>query len=208
MMIHRPEVLGDTHAERIESLNRIAAAGLHLMIPPPDQRGTPDVTLGHRCASDRLSVGSGVSRHDAAPVEQDAASQTATFVIQPLDEHQARALLDAVARHRLEPLYRVALSLGLRRGEVLGCAGRTSTWSARRSASLARSSVCAAGWGAPRRRSRRARDPWICRPCYLPPSNATARRRSGSARRRATAVGLGFLSQLRKDWNQSGVLIS
>jgi hypothetical protein len=32
-------------------------------------------------------------------------------LIQPLDEHQARALLDAVARHRLEPLYRVALSL-------------------------------------------------------------------------------------------------
>lgn len=42
------------------------------------------------------------------------------FTIQPLDEEQARALLKAVAGHRLEALYRIALSLGLRRGEVLG----------------------------------------------------------------------------------------
>lgn len=41
------------------------------------------------------------------------------FSIQPLDETQARALLKAVAGHRWEALYRIALSLGLRRGEVL-----------------------------------------------------------------------------------------
>ena len=40
MMIQHPETLGDTYAERIESLNWIAVAGLHLMILPPDQRGT------------------------------------------------------------------------------------------------------------------------------------------------------------------------
>lgn len=39
--------------------------------------------------------------------------------IVPLTEEQARRLLDAVRGHRLEALYRVALSLGLRRGEVL-----------------------------------------------------------------------------------------
>jgi hypothetical protein len=39
IMIHRPEVLGDTYAELIESLNRIAAAELRLMILPPNQRG-------------------------------------------------------------------------------------------------------------------------------------------------------------------------
>jgi hypothetical protein len=44
MMIHHPETLGDTYAELIESLNRIAAAELHLMILPPDQCGTPDLT--------------------------------------------------------------------------------------------------------------------------------------------------------------------
>jgi integrase len=42
------------------------------------------------------------------------------FTIAPLDQEQARRLLNAVAGHRLEALYRVALSLGLRRGEVCG----------------------------------------------------------------------------------------
>lgn len=41
-------------------------------------------------------------------------------VITPLSEAQARSLLVAVKGHRLEALYRVALSLGLRRGEILG----------------------------------------------------------------------------------------
>jgi integrase len=48
------------------------------------------------------------------------APRTTTFTIQPLDQEQAQRLLDAVAGHRLEALYRVALSLGLRRGEVCG----------------------------------------------------------------------------------------
>jgi integrase len=41
-------------------------------------------------------------------------------VITPLSMEQAQQLLAAVAGHRLEALYRIALSLGLRRGEVLG----------------------------------------------------------------------------------------
>jgi hypothetical protein len=41
IMYHRPEVLGNTYTELVESLNRIAAAKLRLMILPPDQRGTP-----------------------------------------------------------------------------------------------------------------------------------------------------------------------
>jgi integrase len=40
--------------------------------------------------------------------------------ITPLDPAQGRALLAAVQGHRLEGLYRVALSLGLRMGEALG----------------------------------------------------------------------------------------
>jgi integrase len=38
----------------------------------------------------------------------------------PLDEQEARRLLDAVKGHRLEALYRIMLGLGLRRGEALG----------------------------------------------------------------------------------------
>jgi integrase len=40
--------------------------------------------------------------------------------ITPLTVQQARALLDAVRGDPLEALYRIALSLGLRRGEILG----------------------------------------------------------------------------------------
>ena len=40
--------------------------------------------------------------------------------IKPLTKDQALLILEAVKGHRLEVLYRVALSLGLRRGEVLG----------------------------------------------------------------------------------------
>jgi hypothetical protein len=43
-----------------------------------------------------------------------------TFSTTPLDEAQARRLLEAVRGHRFEVLYRLALSLGLRRGEVCG----------------------------------------------------------------------------------------
>lgn len=39
--------------------------------------------------------------------------------ITPLTEEQAQQLLEAVTGHRLEALYRLALALGLRRGEVL-----------------------------------------------------------------------------------------
>jgi integrase len=40
-------------------------------------------------------------------------------VVKPLTIEQAHALLNAVKGHRLEALYRVALGLGLRRGEIL-----------------------------------------------------------------------------------------
>lgn len=58
-----------------------------------------------------------VVRNVAALVD---APRTSDFKITPLDLAQARKLLDAVAGHRLEALYRVALSLGMRRGEVCG----------------------------------------------------------------------------------------
>ncbi len=43
IVIHHPQVLGDTYAELIESLNRLAAAELFLSIVPPAQRGKPDI---------------------------------------------------------------------------------------------------------------------------------------------------------------------
>jgi hypothetical protein len=38
MLIHHPEVLGDTYEELCESLNRLADAGLLLMIIPRKER--------------------------------------------------------------------------------------------------------------------------------------------------------------------------
>jgi integrase len=43
-----------------------------------------------------------------------------TFTAEPLDEEQTRRFLEVARGHRLEALYRVALGLGLRKGEILG----------------------------------------------------------------------------------------
>lgn len=58
-----------------------------------------------------------VPRNVATLVDVPAARRKA---IVPLTQAQARALLKAVTGHRLEALYRLTLSLGLRRGEALG----------------------------------------------------------------------------------------
>src|SRR5215213_7143229 len=58
-----------------------------------------------------------VSRNVATLVETPRITQEE---MSALDEQQARALLRVLKGDRLEALYRVALSLGLRRGEVLG----------------------------------------------------------------------------------------
>jgi precorrin-4 methylase len=39
VIIHHPEVLGDDYSEIIESLDRLSAAELKLLIVPPDARG-------------------------------------------------------------------------------------------------------------------------------------------------------------------------
>jgi integrase len=52
--------------------------------------------------------------------------------ITPLDETQARRLLAAATGHRLEAMYRVALSLGLRKGEVLGLRWSNIDWRGRK----------------------------------------------------------------------------
>ena len=40
VMVVAPEVLGDNYDELVDNLNEIAATGLHLVIMPPDERGT------------------------------------------------------------------------------------------------------------------------------------------------------------------------
>ena len=38
VLVHHPETLGDNYSEMIESLNRLSAAGLKLLIIPPNER--------------------------------------------------------------------------------------------------------------------------------------------------------------------------
>lgn len=57
-----------------------------------------------------------VARNVVAVVE---APRVPRHRIEPLTEEQARRILDSVEGHRLDVLYRIALGLGLRRGEVL-----------------------------------------------------------------------------------------
>jgi integrase len=58
-----------------------------------------------------------VARNVAALTDSPRVEQ---YQVKPLEQEQAQRLLDAVKGHRLEALYRVALSLGMRKGEILG----------------------------------------------------------------------------------------
>lgn len=58
-----------------------------------------------------------VSRNPAALVDKP---RSESFEIQPLNREEARQFLDAIRGHRLEALYTVALTMGLRQGEALG----------------------------------------------------------------------------------------
>ena len=50
--------------------------------------------------------------------------------IRPLDRKQAKALLEVARADRVGPLYVLAVTTGLRQGELLASGGRTSTWTA------------------------------------------------------------------------------
>ena len=74
-------------------------------------RNTLRKALGHAVKNGRLPRNVAV---DAAP------PKVRREEIRPFSEDEAGRLLDAVAEHRLAALYAVALTLGLRRGELLG----------------------------------------------------------------------------------------
>ena len=63
------------------------------------------------------AVADGLTPRNAADVK---APRPAPEEMQPLSEAEARAFLDAARGDRFEPLYMLAISTGLRRGELLG----------------------------------------------------------------------------------------
>jgi integrase len=104
------------------SLDKLATSHVQVMLNKlPDAKLSPrsvQYAKGVLCRALNVAVKWGlVPRNVATHAEAPSGSSRA---ITPLSEAQARKLLDAVKGHRLEALYRIALSLGLRRGEVVG----------------------------------------------------------------------------------------
>jgi integrase len=91
-------------------LNKLADAGLA-------HRSIRNVRAALRRALNQAMRFGYVVRNVAALVDVPG---EVTFTPEPLDEDQAKRLLDAISGHRWELLYRIALGLGLRKGEILG----------------------------------------------------------------------------------------
>jgi integrase len=104
--------LDKLNAEQVQAaLNAMSEDGL-------SARTVQYVRAVLRAALDQAVRWSYVSRNVAA-VTTPPRDETKKKM-KPLTIDQARRLIEAVKGHRLEALYRVALSFGLRRGEVLG----------------------------------------------------------------------------------------
>jgi integrase len=97
--------------EHIQTLlNKLADAGL-------SHRSIRNVRAALRRALNQAMRFGYVVRNVAALVDVPG---EVTFTPEPLDEEQVKRLLDAMSGHRWELLYRIALGLGLRKGEILG----------------------------------------------------------------------------------------
>ena len=103
-------------------LDKLTTSHVQVMLNKlPDAKLSPrsvQYAKGVLCRALNVAVKWGlIPRNVAAHAEAPSGSSRA---IAPLTEAQAHKLLSAVKGHRLEALYRIALSLGLRRGEVVG----------------------------------------------------------------------------------------
>jgi integrase len=103
-------------------LDKLTGEHVQAMLNALRTKGLSPRTIRYVCATLRTALEQAikwgyVSRNAAGAAE---APQGGSPKMKPLTEEQARQLLAVVKGHRLEALYRVALSFGLRRGEVLG----------------------------------------------------------------------------------------
>ena len=104
------------------SLDKLTTSHVQVMLNKlPDAKLSPrsvQYAKGVLCRALNVAVKWGLlPRNVASHAEAPSGGSRA---IAPLTEAQAHKLLAAVKGHRLEALYRIALSLGLRRGEVVG----------------------------------------------------------------------------------------
>jgi integrase len=103
-------------------LDRLTGEQVQQALNTLQTTGLAPRTLQYIRAVLRTALGQAVKWGHIArnPADASEAPQVMKFKIEALTIQQAKQLLEAVAGHRLEVLYRIALSLGLRRGEVLG----------------------------------------------------------------------------------------
>lgn len=83
---------------------------------PPSAKTVQNIRIVLRAALNQALKWGKVTRNVATLVDPPRVEK---FKIAPLTREQAQQLLDSVRGERLEVLYRLALSLGLRKGEVL-----------------------------------------------------------------------------------------
>lgn len=105
---HRLGKLTPAHVQTL--LNKLADAGL-------SYRSIRNVRAALRRALNQAMRFGYVVRNVATLVDVPG---EVTFSAEPLDEEQAKKLLEAITGHRYELLFRIALGLGMRKGEILG----------------------------------------------------------------------------------------
>jgi|ADGO01.1.fsa_nt_gi Site-specific recombinase XerC len=105
---HQLAKLTPSHVQAL--LNQLEDAGL-------SHRSIRNVRAVLRCALNQALRFGYVTRNVAALVDVPG---SVTFQPVTIDEAQARRLIEATREHRFEVLFRFALGLGLRKGEILG----------------------------------------------------------------------------------------
>lgn len=114
--LHLKPTLGRISLERLSPMHvqEMVSAKVRQGLSPKSIRyirGTLRAALNHAMKWDL------VSRNAAEDIDTPRVEQ---FEINPLTPEEARAFLAALKGHRLEALYAVALTMGLRQGEALG----------------------------------------------------------------------------------------
>lgn len=102
-------------------LDRLAPEHVNLMIAALQDRDLAPRTIQYACGVLSRALNWAVKQRMVAQnvVELSHVPKVRRTEITPLTHEEAQRLLDAVRGHRLEALYRVALQLGLRQGELL-----------------------------------------------------------------------------------------
>lgn len=102
-------------------LNKLEVGHIDMMIAALQDKGLSSRTVQYACGVLSRALNRAVKRRKISEnvVKLADVPKVVRQEIRPLSEEQAQQFLAVVKGHRLEPLYRVALSLGMRKGEII-----------------------------------------------------------------------------------------